>query len=180
MPSISHSEQQQQPPHLPASQQPTPRLPANPRLWLTSFTVPAGFSANTEDAISTGILTSKVRTEIVQSLSASILVHTKKPTPEEYNTICSKLIDTYPTLRDEYGGSGYVSWQSILMLVVICGLSVSICGVAGSYMYSVLKVMYPCHVGYSCVSMLVVDVFMQVAIVVFNCLCFTGLMEEET
>ena len=36
----------------------------------------AGFSTNTEDAIETGILTSKVRTEIVQSLSASLLVFT--------------------------------------------------------------------------------------------------------
>ena len=39
-----------------------------------------------------------------------MLVYTKKPTSEQYNYVCSKLIETYPNLRDDIGSSGYVSY----------------------------------------------------------------------
>ncbi len=68
------------------------------------------FSIRTEDTLKTGVLTKRVRTEIVQALSSSILVHTKNPTGAQYNYICQKLIDKFPVLKDDIGSTGYVSF----------------------------------------------------------------------
>ena len=49
--------------------------------------------------------------EIIQMLRTLMLQHTKTPTPMEYTTICQKLIEKYPKLRDSMmiGSNGYVS-----------------------------------------------------------------------
>ena len=77
--------------------------------WHHTFEIPACFSNRTEEAIKNGQLTKKARTEIVQALSSSILVHTKEPSSVQYNTVCQKLIQKFPTLKDEIGATGYVS-----------------------------------------------------------------------
>lgn len=70
--------------------------------------IPKRFSVEAMAAIKSGILNNKVRDEIISSLSTLMMVHTLKPKPEEYNIVCTKLIMTYPTLRDSCD-NGYVS-----------------------------------------------------------------------
>ena len=74
--------------------------------WHLTFQIPLHYSKCTEEAIKTGQLTKRNRTEIIQSLSSSIMVHTDEPSGEQYNTVCKKLI---PKLTDGIGASGYVS-----------------------------------------------------------------------
>ncbi len=77
--------------------------------WHLTFTVPEYYSTFTEDAIASGRLTRRNRTEIIQSLSSSMMVFTKSPTSEQYNTVCRKLIEKFSKLKDGVGKSGYVS-----------------------------------------------------------------------
>ena len=39
----------------------------------------------------------------------SMMIHTRTPSSDQYNTVCRKLIETYPILKDEIGSTGYVS-----------------------------------------------------------------------
>ena len=75
--------------------------------WAGKLNMPKRFSTETMTAIKSGILNNRVRDEIVNSLSTLMMVHTVKPTPEEYNTVCTKLITTYPVLKDNCD-NGYV------------------------------------------------------------------------
>ena len=54
------------------------------------------------------MLSQKARDEIVNSLSTLILVHTIRPTSEDYNTVCSRLVKKHAVLKDHIG-SGFVS-----------------------------------------------------------------------
>ena len=47
-----------------------------------------------------------VQDEIVSSLAASILKYTMKPSPQQYTFVCTKLVETYPILEDNYGKEG--------------------------------------------------------------------------
>ena len=67
--------------------------------------------------ISSGVPTRKARDEIVNALSTLIMVHTIRPSSEDYTIICKKLVEKHPTLKDSLG-SGYV----ILIICVILGL----------------------------------------------------------
>lgn len=69
--------------------------------WHHNFKIPDHFSTKTEEALRTGHITKSVRTEIVQSLSAGIMLFTKQPTPVQYNTVCQKLVDKYSILKDD-------------------------------------------------------------------------------
>ena len=84
-----------------------------------SFQIPVHFSHRTEEAIASGLLTKCVRTEIIQSISSLMMVHTTMtPEPIHYNTVCQKLVEQYPTLKDKIGSSGviyvyvYISYAS--------------------------------------------------------------------
>lgn len=76
--------------------------------WQLSFQVPINFSARSEEAILSGHITKRVRTEIIQSISSLMMIHTKTPTSEQYNTVCRKLIEKYPKLKDDIGSTGFV------------------------------------------------------------------------
>lgn len=68
------------------------------------------FSRRTEEAITSGKLTKSCRIEVVQALAASVMIHTLEPSSEQYNTVCKKLIDAHPNLKDDVPNtSGYVS-----------------------------------------------------------------------
>lgn len=56
----------------------------------------------------TGILKRRHRDEIINSLSTLMLVHTSHPTPDDYTTVCRRLVEKYPNLKDKVD-SGYVS-----------------------------------------------------------------------
>ena len=54
------------------------------------------------------MLTRKTRVEIHNSLATLILVHTSRPTSNDREIVCRRLIEKYPSLRDSFP-SGYVS-----------------------------------------------------------------------
>jgi hypothetical protein len=78
--------------------------------YAEKLVIPTRFSMETSTAIETGLLKRKHRDEIVNSLSTLMLVHTSHPTPEDYTTICRRLVGKYPNLKDKVD-SGYSSWR---------------------------------------------------------------------
>lgn len=56
-----------------------------PEQWHLSFEVPRHFSVKTQEAIASGRLMKKSRTEVVQSVASLMLVHTRQPTAKQYN-----------------------------------------------------------------------------------------------
>ena len=70
--------------------------------------IPTRFSSETTTAIKSGILKRRHRAEIVNSLSTLMLVHTSRPTPDDYPMVCRRLVEKYPDLSDKVD-SGYVS-----------------------------------------------------------------------
>jgi len=71
--------------------------------------MPKRFSLVTNEAIKSGALTPRARDEIIHSLTTLIMVHTINPISDDYNTVCTRLVKTYPTLKDQVDG-GYVSF----------------------------------------------------------------------
>ena len=79
--------------------------------WHHTFTVPRNFSARTMAALKSGdkmTITGAVRSEIVSALATLIMVHTSYPTPEQYTTVCQKLVEEFNILQDGFR-CGYVS-----------------------------------------------------------------------
>ena len=56
----------------------------------------------------TGVLTNKVRQEIVRMLRNLMSLHTRRPTSIQYTYVCMQLVAKYPHLKDGVG-TGYVS-----------------------------------------------------------------------
>jgi len=77
--------------------------------WAKKLVIPKRFSVVTNEALKSGILMPKARDEIVASLSTLMMVHTIRPTSNDYNTVCLRLIKTHPILKDGVD-SGYVSF----------------------------------------------------------------------
>ena len=74
--------------------------------WHVNFVVPEKFSTATNNGLKSGNrleITNRMRDEIINSLSGSILTYTMRPTPEQYTAICVKLVKRYPILEDTYG-----------------------------------------------------------------------------
>ena len=63
---------------------------------------------NTTHCISTGILTSKAKDEIINSLATLMLVHTVRPKPADLNTMAASLARIHPSLKDT-SATGFVS-----------------------------------------------------------------------
>lgn len=53
-------------------------------------------------------VTDASRNEIISAIAVPMYQQTMYPKSEEYTTICKKLIDKYPVLKDSCG-NGYVS-----------------------------------------------------------------------
>lgn len=58
-------------------------------------------------------ITGAVHCEIVSTLATLMMVHTMYPTPEQYTTVCQKLVGEYKILHDGFG-CGYVSSLALL------------------------------------------------------------------
>ena len=72
---------------------------------LHEIDIPTNFSTMTNCALHSGNrleISDCVRDEIVSSLAASILKYTMKPSPQQYTFICTKLVEKYPILEDNY------------------------------------------------------------------------------
>lgn len=80
-------------------------------VWHLNFTIPDlnTFSRFVKDAVKTGIVSSTARREITQVLRTYIVPHTRYPTPEQYTTVCRKLVTKYPLLQDTEGTTRIVS-----------------------------------------------------------------------
>lgn len=76
--------------------------------WAEKLIIPRRFSVVTNEAMKSGVLTPRARDEIVNSMATLMMVHTIRPTPNDYNTVCLRLIKAHPILRDG-ADSGYVS-----------------------------------------------------------------------
>ena len=79
--------------------------------WHYQFEIPDlhNFSGIVKTAVETGIVTGLARREIIQVLRTYMLRYTIRPTSEQYQTVCIKLITKYPNLKDTEGDSTYVS-----------------------------------------------------------------------
>ena len=77
------------------------------------FEIPEFLSYNesVRKSIKTGIVSSKARRDIIQTLRTLIVQKTKFPNSVQYVTVSRKLIAKYPKLRDskKLGSNGYVS-----------------------------------------------------------------------
>ena len=78
--------------------------------WHLSFHIPArnSFSNSVQTSIDTGVVSARARREIVQTLRTLVLQYTRYLSSEQYNAVCSSLVQQFPTLKDSIG-SGYVS-----------------------------------------------------------------------
>ena len=67
--------------------------------------------ASASIAIDDGHLTSSAKQKIVSLLRSLIIQHTLYPTSEQYTTVCTRLVQKYPKLRDTIG-NGIVSFTT--------------------------------------------------------------------
>ena len=91
--------------------------------WVEVIVIQKRFSTETTAAIKSGKLNNKVRHEVIKkALATLMMVHTIKPTSNDYNTICSKL---YLLLKDS-ADSGYVSHcfckYSVFLMVLVANI----------------------------------------------------------
>ena len=84
--------------------------------WAEKLVISQRFSVVTNESIKSGVLTPKARSEIVHSLATLIMIHTIRPTTDNLNTVCTRLIKMYLILKDTMD-NGYVSFIGKSMLV---------------------------------------------------------------
>ena len=77
--------------------------------WAKQVSIPTRFSAETTSALKNKVTTQKACDEIINALAALILVHTLRPTSDDYNMMCQRLVNKHPSLKDA-SGSGYVGF----------------------------------------------------------------------
>lgn len=85
--------------------------------WHIDFSIPElnNFSQHVKDAVNSGVVTLRARREIVQVLRTYMTAFATRPKPEQYMTICRKLIEKYPALKDHDGATKWVSVLKLLM-----------------------------------------------------------------
>ncbi len=78
--------------------------------WHLDFKVPDKdkFGYTAAAAIEDGHLTSSAKRKIISLMRSLIIPHTLYPTAEQYVTVCAKLVEKHPKLRDMVG-NGIVS-----------------------------------------------------------------------
>ena len=106
------------------------RLDELPPYWPEHLTLPSCFSKERSEAIKSGVLTKRARVEIHNALATLMLVHTSRPTSNDRDIVCRRLVQKYPTLKDS-SDTGYVSLlffpHLIYLLVYGKVLSCEIC-----------------------------------------------------
>ena len=81
--------------------------------WAEQLHIPTRFSSEASEAIKSGVMTRAARVEINTSVATMIMVYTIRPTPDDMNTVCWRLLQKYPKLRDN-SSNGYVSIIPVL------------------------------------------------------------------
>ena len=79
--------------------------------WEEEFAVPKQYSGGVMAALTTGRVTSNVRSQIVQNVATKMRSYCKYPTPEQYERVAQKLVESFPTLKDSMG-LGHISLRS--------------------------------------------------------------------
>lgn len=79
--------------------------------WHVRFSISdlSSFSHHVKEAVTTGVITARARKEINQVLRTYITAYTIRPSSEQYTTVCKKLIEKYPSLKDTKEKTKYVS-----------------------------------------------------------------------
>ena len=75
--------------------------------WHQTMPIPLRFSKSTNQCIDSGVLNGAARDEIITYLSTHMLCYTTQPLPSQYTTVCQRLVEAIPALKDGIG-SGYV------------------------------------------------------------------------
>ena len=77
--------------------------------WHLTFIIPElrTFSDHVKEAVSTGVVSSRARREIIQVLRTYVTAYTVKPKSEQYKAVCKKLILKFPKLEDTEGKCEY-------------------------------------------------------------------------
>lgn len=90
--------------------------------WHLTFIIPEvqTFSDYVKEAVSTGVISSRARREIIQVLRTYMTAYTVKPKSEQYKAVCKKLILKFPKLEDTEGKGDYVSMIKQLRYVINC------------------------------------------------------------
>ena len=93
--------------------------------WHISFTIPdlRSFSHHVKEAVTTGVITARARKEINQILRTYITAYTTQPSSEQYTTVCRKLVEKYPNLKDTKGKTKYVSIKQFSLYIT----SIAVC-----------------------------------------------------
>lgn len=76
--------------------------------WAEQLTIPVRYSGGTNEAIKSGLMTRAARVEINNALATLMMVYTMRPSPDEMHTVCRRLVQKYPKLKDS-SPTGYVS-----------------------------------------------------------------------
>ncbi len=76
--------------------------------WEEEFVVPKQYSGSVMAALTTGRITSNVRSQITQDVATKMLSYCKYPSPEQYEKVAQKLVECFPILKDSMG-LGHVS-----------------------------------------------------------------------
>lgn len=76
--------------------------------WERDFTVPKQYSGAVMAALTSGRVSTNVRSQIVQDVATKMLSYCKYPTREQYDVVALKLVTMYPILNDSMG----VGWVS--------------------------------------------------------------------
>lgn len=95
--------------------------------WHVKFLIPdlRSFSHHVKDTVTTGLITARARKEIIQVLRTYMTAYTVRPTPEEYTTVCRKLVEKYPSLKDTKGKTKFVSLNNLWCNCRYCFVFVS-------------------------------------------------------
>ena len=75
---------------------------------MEEFVIPKQYSGSVMAALTTGRITSNVRAQITQDIATKMLSYCKYPSPEQYERVGQKLVETFPILKDSMG-LGHVS-----------------------------------------------------------------------
>ena len=104
--------------------------------WAEQLMITVRFSGGTSEAVRSGLVTKAARIEINNSLATLMMVHTMCPTPTNLHTVCRRLVEKYPKLKDS-SPIGSVSIRLYNFASTFPGIIQCMCLLFTLYMYSV-------------------------------------------
>ena len=89
--------------------------------WHIHFKIPdlTNFSQHVRNAVSSGVVTSRAKREILQVLRTYATAYTEYPSSQQYTEVCRKLVEKYPKLKDIEGCTKFVSASFMPWIIVL-------------------------------------------------------------